>query len=111
MLPYFAHTTYSQSSNTDLASPSRLLQFGFKTDNNLVGQDFAWLGSIFYFGYLFWQPFAAYFLVKFPVRWHLATVVFIWGGLLGCTAACHNFAGLAVCRFLLGCKLKLTQCT
>lgn len=32
---------------------ARSPQFGFKTENNLVGQEFAWLGSIFYFGYLF----------------------------------------------------------
>lgn len=59
---------------------------------------------LFWFDYLFWQPLAAYFLVKFPARWHLASVVFIWGGLLGCTTGCHNFAGLVVCRFLLGCE-------
>lgn len=81
-----------------------VLQFGFKTDTNLVGQDFAWLGSCFYLGYLFWQPFAAYFLVRIPVRWHLAGAVVVWGALLGCTAACTNFASLVAVRFLLGCE-------
>ncbi|KAK8861778.1 hypothetical protein IAR55_002601 [Kwoniella newhampshirensis] len=81
-------------------SYSRL--FGITTQNGLVGQQFAWLGSLFYIGYLIWQPCAAWLLVRIPVRWHLSTVVVIWGIVLGCTAACHNFAGLATCRFLLG---------
>ncbi|WVQ79791.1 hypothetical protein IAT38_001891 [Cryptococcus sp. DSM 104549] len=86
----------------DKSSISYSKLFGITTANNLHGQQFAWLGSIFYFGYLFWQPFASWLLVRIPVRYHLGVTVMIWGVLLGCTAACHSFAGLAVCRFLLG---------
>lgn len=77
--------------------------FDFSTANNLKGQDFAWLGSIFYIGYLVWQPFAAWLLVRVSIKVHFGCAVLAWSTCLGCMAACHNFAGLAACRFLLGC--------
>ncbi|WVQ79793.1 hypothetical protein IAT38_001893 [Cryptococcus sp. DSM 104549] len=86
----------------DKSSISYSKLFGITTANNLHGQQFAWLGSIFYFGYLFWQPFAAWLLVRVSVRFHIGVAVMFWGVLLGCTAVCHSFAGLAICRFLLG---------
>ncbi|GIJ90107.1 hypothetical protein Asppvi_009057 [Aspergillus pseudoviridinutans] len=49
--------------------------YGLKQGTKLHGQDYSWLGSIFYF---------------------------VWGALLMTTPACHNFAGIAANRFLLG---------
>ncbi|KAK7472926.1 hypothetical protein VKT23_001031 [Stygiomarasmius scandens] len=75
---------------------------GIKTDAHLTGQQFAWLGSLFYFGYLAWQLPAAYLLQRIPIRWHLSVAIVAWGTVLACHAAAHDFASLAVCRFLLG---------
>ncbi|RXK42008.1 hypothetical protein M231_00729 [Tremella mesenterica] len=86
----------------DKSSISYANLFGIQQATHLKGQDFAWLGSIFYFGYLFWQPFAAYLLVRIPVRYHLSSIIMIWGLILGCLAAGRSFAAEASLRFLLG---------
>ncbi|WWD01726.1 hypothetical protein V866_008672 [Kwoniella sp. B9012] len=86
----------------DKSSISYAKLFGITDATGMVGQQFAWLGSIFYIGYLFWQPFTAFLLVRIPIRMHLTVIVCLWGVILGCMAACKNFASLAALRFLLG---------
>lgn len=75
---------------------------GLKTDAHLVGQQYSWLGSIFYFGYLVGMPIASYLVVKLPVGMLLGTAAVCWGSMLMLMAACHNFAALATVRFFLG---------
>ena len=41
--------------------------YGLRQGTNLHGQDYAWLGSIFYFGYLFSQYPAGYLLQRLPI--------------------------------------------
>ncbi|KAL6806286.1 major facilitator superfamily domain-containing protein [Trichoderma sp. SZMC 28013] len=76
--------------------------FGLKDDTHLVGQQYSWVASIFYFGYMVGQPVNAYLLHKVPMGKWLAGNVFGWGVciLLGITA--KNFAGIATSRFFLG---------
>ncbi|KAJ5091888.1 MFS general substrate transporter [Penicillium alfredii] len=76
--------------------------YGLKKGTNLKGQDYSWLGSIFYFGYLIAQWPAGLALQKLPIGKFLAATTIVWGGLLMTTPACHNFAGIAINRFLLG---------
>ncbi|KAJ1715495.1 MFS transporter [Aspergillus flavus] len=76
--------------------------YGLKEGTHLEGQDYSWLGSIFYFGYLVAQWPAGLALQKLPIGKFLSTTTIIWGGLLMTTPACYNFAGIAVNRFLLG---------
>ena len=57
----------------------------------------------FYFGYLFFEWPASYLAQHFPTGRVVSIFVITWGCLLVITAACRNFAGLAVCRFFLGC--------
>lgn len=75
---------------------------GLKTDAHLVGQQYSWLGSIFYFGYLVGMPVASYLVVKLPVGRLLGTAAICWGTVLMLMATCHSFAGLAAVRFFLG---------
>lgn len=75
---------------------------GMKTDANLKGQEYSWLGSIFYFGYLLGMPISAFLITKVPVGRLVGTASALWGVTLMCMAACHNFAGLATVRFFLG---------
>lgn len=76
--------------------------FGLKDDNHLVGQQYSWVGSIFYFGYLFFEYPTSVLIQKLPVGKYLAGICFVWGVIVASTAACHSFGGLMVVRFLLG---------
>lgn len=75
---------------------------GLKTDTHLVGQQYSWLGSIFYMGYLVGMPLASYLVVKLPVGRLLGAAAVSWGAVLMLMATCHSFAGLAAVRFFLG---------
>lgn len=76
--------------------------YGLDKGTGLVGQDYSWLGSIFYFGYLIGQYPAGYFLQRLPIAKVIGVTTVTWGVILITTPACHNFAGIAVNRFMLG---------
>ncbi|ETS74127.1 hypothetical protein PFICI_13993 [Pestalotiopsis fici W106-1] len=75
---------------------------GLRTDTNLVGQQYSWLGSIFYFGYLSALPLSAFLVTRMRVGQLVGISTAGWGVCLMCMAACHNFGGLATVRFFLG---------
>ncbi|KAI9692731.1 MAG: hypothetical protein M1820_009403 [Bogoriella megaspora] len=76
--------------------------YGLLTGTKLVGQDFSWLSSIFYFGYLFAQYPAGYLMQRLPIAKVLGFTTLGWGIILITTPACTNFGGIAANRFLLG---------
>lgn len=76
--------------------------FGMKEDLQLVGDQYSWLSSIFYFGYLAWSFPANYLMLKFPVAKYLGVNIFFWGAFLMIQAACPSFATLCVVRALGG---------
>ncbi|KAF2717498.1 MFS general substrate transporter [Polychaeton citri CBS 116435] len=76
--------------------------FNFREGTGLTGQDYSWLNSIFYFGYLGAQYPAGYLMQRLPIGKFLSCTTFGWGVILITTPACHNFAGIATNRFLLG---------
>ncbi|KAF2162599.1 hypothetical protein M409DRAFT_68918 [Zasmidium cellare ATCC 36951] len=65
--------------------------------------EYSWLVSLFYFGYLVAEWPASYLAQKLPTGTVVSVAIIVWGAILMLTAACSNFTGLAVCRFLLGC--------
>jgi hypothetical protein len=71
-------------------------------DLGLVGQQYSWLGSIFYFGYLIAQFPAGWLMQRLPVGKFLGFTGITWGIILMTTPACTNFAGIAANRFMLG---------
>jgi MFS transporter, ACS family, allantoate permease len=73
--------------------------FGMKDDTHLSGNDYSCVGSLFFLGYLVFEWPMAYAIQKFPVAKFFASTVLGWGALAMCTAATHNFAGLATVRF------------
>lgn len=75
---------------------------GLKDDTGLVNQEYSWLGSIFYFGYLSMLPPTLWLLTKVPTGKVIGVSTSGWGICLICMAACQNFAGLATVRFFLG---------
>lgn len=75
---------------------------GLKTDIGLSGQDYSWVGSMFYFGYLAWEWPTNRLLQRLPLaKWSAANVV-MWGLVLCCMAAVRNFSQAMAVRFFLG---------
>ncbi|CUM64888.1 uncharacterized protein PRCAT00002506001 [Priceomyces carsonii] len=69
---------------------------------NLQGNEFSNLSTIFYASYIFAEPFASYFLQIFPISKGLGVGVICWGIVLSCHSACKTYASLMVVRSLLG---------
>ncbi|KAK8061980.1 MFS general substrate transporter [Apiospora phragmitis] len=76
--------------------------FGLKQGTHLAANEYQWLGSIFYFGYLVSNFPSGYLLQRFPIGKLVSLTTIAWGIILITTPACTSFAGLAVNRFLLG---------
>ncbi|KAH6693762.1 major facilitator superfamily domain-containing protein [Plectosphaerella plurivora] len=76
--------------------------FGLREDLNISGQQYSWLSSIFYFGWLFWSIPSNLLMQRSPPAWYLAFNIFMWGALLVPQGAVQNFGGLAALRFLSG---------
>ncbi|EJT98403.1 MFS general substrate transporter [Dacryopinax primogenitus] len=90
-LQYWDKTTLSYSSI-----------MGIQTATHLVGQQYSWLGSIFYFGYLAFEYPTNRLLQRLPLAKFTAFNIVVWGIVLACMAGTTNFAGLMVVRFFLG---------
>ncbi|KAG6040580.1 hypothetical protein E4U41_000088 [Claviceps citrina] len=76
--------------------------FGLRHDNHLQGQEYSWVSSIFYFGYLIWEYPTTILITRLPTAKYLAGNTLCWGAVMALTAACRNFGGLMTVRFLLG---------
>ncbi|KAI9036395.1 allantoate permease family MFS transporter [Aspergillus affinis] len=75
---------------------------GLKPDLGLEGDQYQWLGSLFYFGYLAWEYPTNRLLQLLPLGKYSAACIIIWGSILCCFAAVHNFPGAVAIRFFLG---------
>ncbi|KAL9051457.1 MAG: hypothetical protein Q9162_005988 [Coniocarpon cinnabarinum] len=75
---------------------------GMKSDLKLVGDDYQWLGSLFYFGYIGWEYPTNVLLQKLPIGKYSSLNIILWGLTLACFAAVDNFAGAVAIRFFLG---------
>lgn len=67
-----------------------------------MGQQYSWVSSVFYFGYLFWTYPTNMLIARVPVARYLSVNALFWGAVVACTAACTSFGGLMTVRFLLG---------
>ncbi|KAH6897077.1 major facilitator superfamily domain-containing protein [Thelonectria olida] len=76
--------------------------FDLFDSTGMTSDQYSWMASIFYFGYLFAEWPASYLAQRLPTGLVISSFVITWGTILVCTSACQNFAGLAVTRFLLG---------
>ncbi|EEQ32054.1 membrane transporter [Microsporum canis CBS 113480] len=75
---------------------------GLKQDINLVKDNYQWLGSMFYFGYLAWEYPTSILLQRLPLAKYSAFCIVTWGLILTLFAVVHNFPGAVAVRFLLG---------
>ncbi|KAG7795040.1 hypothetical protein KL929_004505 [Ogataea haglerorum] len=76
--------------------------FGLKKDLGLVGQDYSWTSSIFYFGYMLGNLVSVRVLQIVPIAKFVSVSVCLWGITLACSGACQNYAGILAARFFLG---------
>ncbi|KAE8349500.1 MFS general substrate transporter [Aspergillus coremiiformis] len=76
--------------------------FGLIDDTHLIGQQYSWVSSIFYFGYFFWEVPTNYLIPRLPVAKYMAINTLFWGAIVALTASCTNYGGLLAVRFLLG---------
>ncbi|KUI72232.1 hypothetical protein VM1G_07866 [Cytospora mali] len=76
--------------------------YGLKKGTHLHGQEFSWLSSIFYFGYLIAQFPSSYAIQVLPIGRFVSIITILWGVILMTTPACTSFAGIATNRFFLG---------
>ncbi|CAG99469.1 Thi73p [Kluyveromyces lactis] len=70
--------------------------------DNLVGDEFSNLGTIFSASYIFAEPFAVYLLQRFPVSRVLGSFIICWGVVVVCHCVCKTYASLMIVRVLLG---------
>ncbi|KAF2718066.1 MFS transporter [Polychaeton citri CBS 116435] len=75
---------------------------GLLKSTHLVGNQFNWVASIFFFGQLGFEFPTIRLLQMFPLAKYVAVNVTIWGAVLACLAACKDYGSLLACRFLLG---------
>ncbi|KAM0715236.1 hypothetical protein Q7P37_008734 [Cladosporium fusiforme] len=76
--------------------------FGLREDLNLQGQEYSWLSSSFYFGWLIWAIPSNLLMQRSPPGYYLAFNIFMWGALLMAQAAANNFGALLALRILSG---------
>ncbi|KAJ5207472.1 Major facilitator superfamily domain general substrate transporter [Penicillium cf. griseofulvum] len=76
--------------------------YGLRDDLRLMGQQYSWSNSIFYFGFLVWQYPNSIFMQRLPIGRWIGGMVFLWGVCVAATAGVTNFVTLAVARFFLG---------
>ncbi|KAL7924755.1 major facilitator superfamily domain-containing protein [Trichoderma austrokoningii] len=69
---------------------------------HFVGNDFSWMATAFFIGYALAEFPQAYLIQTFPVSKVLGFNVLLWGAVVCCTAAAHDFTGVAAVRTLLG---------
>lgn len=76
---------------------------GIREDTHLVGQQYSYLGMFFWVGYLALElptQLMAQHISRLGL--YLGVNIILWGIAVASHAACYTFAGLAVCRTLLG---------
>ena len=56
--------------------------YGLQKGTHLHGQQYSWLASIFYFGYLLGQWPSGYLMQKLPIGKFLSVTTLLWGVIL-----------------------------
>lgn len=73
-----------------------------REDAHLVGNQYSWLSTIFYLGYLGFEFPVNVIFQKFDIARTCGIFIVLWGTVLLCMTAADDFAGLATARFFLG---------
>lgn len=100
VLPLLAGTYVLQY--IDKQALSYAAVFDLFTSTSVTQDQYSWFASVFYFAYLIAEYPWVYLAQKTKMGKVVAGCVLSWGTVLMLTAVCHNFPGLAACRFFLG---------
>ncbi|KAF3385018.1 hypothetical protein F1880_001849 [Penicillium rolfsii] len=76
--------------------------FILSQSQHLHGQQYSWVSSIFYFGFLIFEYPLTGFLHSFTASRYLGSFIIMWGLCVVMTNFADSFAGLMVSRFILG---------
>ncbi|GME45560.1 mfs allantoate transporter [Neofusicoccum parvum] len=76
--------------------------FGVSDDLRLTGEEYSWLSSIFYFGFIAWALPTNLLMQRYPIGKYLSINIVLWGIFLMAQAGATNFATLAALRALSG---------
>ncbi|VUC38193.1 unnamed protein product [Clonostachys rosea] len=93
---------YAVLSAVDKVIVSNAALYGMIADTNLQGQDYSWVGSIFYFGYLVAEFPSVHLMAKLSIGKFLAVMGMGWSITTLLMAVTHNAAGLMALRFVMG---------
>ncbi|OKL63738.1 hypothetical protein UA08_00224 [Talaromyces atroroseus] len=88
--------------SVDKTSTSTGALYGLKTDNDLTGNRYSWVGSSFYFGYLIASIPAAWAMQRFPIAKVIVSCQLVWGILLLAMGFLSSWPGLLALRIILG---------
>ncbi|CCH42395.1 putative membrane protein [Wickerhamomyces ciferrii] len=76
---------------------------GLRDDLELKGNQFSWLTTAFYLGWLSFEFLSVRLLQRFPLMKTMSAFVFVWGSVqILNAAAAFNFGGMLTARFFLG---------
>ncbi|KAK9765531.1 hypothetical protein K7432_006071 [Basidiobolus ranarum] len=75
---------------------------GLEKDIGITQFEYQWGLSIFFFGYVIFELPSNIVLRRWKASKWIAILMFCWGVVAVCMVGITNFAGLAICRFLLG---------
>lgn len=68
----------------------------------MTGDDYSWVSSALYFGWLIGAYPSNLALQRFPIGKMIGTMLFVWGSICMLQAAVFNFSGFFAIRFSLG---------
>ncbi|CAI7636454.1 unnamed protein product [Penicillium glandicola] len=100
LLPVLAFTYMIQFLDKSCISYAAL--WGMVDDAHLVNDQYSWLTTIFYLGYMVGEFPINILFQKFDIAKTCGIFIILWGTTLLCMTAGHNFAGLATARLFLG---------
>ncbi|KAI8886243.1 MFS general substrate transporter [Backusella circina FSU 941] len=100
VLPFVFFTSFLQFIDKAALGSSAVL--GIREDTHITNDQFGFVGSIFFLGYLIAQAFGILFMQKFSIKRYLGFIIIMWGATLICTAFTKSFAQPAALRFILG---------
>ncbi|KAJ5376446.1 hypothetical protein N7509_013332 [Penicillium cosmopolitanum] len=100
LLPILAFTYMIQFLDKSCISYAAL--WGMKEDAHLVNDQYSWLTTIFYLGYMAGEFPINFLFQKFDIARTCGIFIILWGTVLLCMTAGHDFAGLATTRVFLG---------
>ncbi|KAH7007075.1 major facilitator superfamily domain-containing protein [Ilyonectria destructans] len=100
LLPILAVTYFIQFLDKSCVSYAAL--WGMREDAHLEGSQYSWLTTMFYIGYLVSEFPINVLFQKFDIARTCGIFIILWGIVLLCMTAAHDFAGLATARFFLG---------